>query len=150
MNTPTPGDDGSGYVYVLEAEDKSCYKIGCSKDVTKRILQMRPNLPFKVRLLHTTKVHDRYTVERDLHEMFAYRRRNGEWFELNEADLKLIEAFKLAGYGLALAKRLKEAMPPLQASNLAYAAKWASVLEHACRRAQRRMATFSALSEPEA
>lgn len=74
-----------GHVYLLEGA--GYYKIGRAKDISVRLQQISPRLPFKVRLLHTIKTDDMVEFEKALHNRFQDKRTNGEWFALDEADV---------------------------------------------------------------
>ena len=79
----------AGFVYLLKGDD--CYKIGRTKELDKRIDQLSTKLPFEVELIHTIKTDDMTGLEAQLHERFADGRINGEWFDLSEQDVKLIQ-----------------------------------------------------------
>ena len=84
---PTPG-----YVYLLKSGE--FYKIGASSNVSARIKQLTAIPPFGVSLVCTIKTNDMYQLERQLHEQFASKRVSGEWFELTDQDVAIIEACK--------------------------------------------------------
>ena len=75
-----------GYVYLLKGGPY--YKIGLSNNVTRRIEEISPKLPFETELICTIATEDMYELEAFLHEMFADKRANGEWFELDETDVE--------------------------------------------------------------
>jgi len=79
----------AGYVYLLKA-GPYC-KIGVSADVSKRIEQLATLPPFDIDLLHTIPTDDMYALESTLHERFADKRKNGEWFELDQDDVEYIK-----------------------------------------------------------
>lgn len=80
--------DSAGYVYILEGGPY--YKIGRTNNVDRRIGEISPKLPFKTRLVCTIATEDMYTLEAELHERFADKRTNGEWFELEPEDVEYI------------------------------------------------------------
>jgi len=84
-------EDRSGYVYVVEA-DNGLYKIGLSKEPRKRIDALGVKLPYELEIIILIETPDRYELERELHEQFADKRKNGEWFELTSKDLETINA----------------------------------------------------------
>ena len=86
-------DPQPGYVYLLKGG--GFYKIGCSKNVDKRTVALATKLPFVVEELCRITTADRFGTEHRLHEQFADKRVNGEWFELDEADVEYIRG--LAG-----------------------------------------------------
>lgn len=74
-----------GYVYVIQAGPY--YKIGHAINVSKRLEQYAPKLPWEVTLIHSIQSADRIALESYLHKRFADKRCNGEWFELDEEDV---------------------------------------------------------------
>jgi hypothetical protein len=99
-------EDRSGYVYLLEAEDGSCFKIGRSKVVSRRLTQIRPNLPFKVRIVATIWMRDCWELEKYLHETYAHFRMNGEWFQLPPPDVTRFKMLALMQQAVGLCWRL--------------------------------------------
>ena len=82
----------SGYVYLLKAGPY--YKIGVSTNVDKRIEQLSTLPPFDIELVHTIYSVDMYALEQDFHNLYADKRKNGEWFELTDSDVEFIKGFK--------------------------------------------------------
>ncbi len=80
-----------GYVYVLEGN--GTYKIGRAKDPVKRSELLAIQLPYKVNLLFTIPASNPRSLEADLHEHFADKRLNGEWFDLSPEDVAYIRGF---------------------------------------------------------
>jgi hypothetical protein len=83
-----------GYVYLLQAGPY--YKIGVSQDVDKRVEQLATIPPFDLELVCTIPTEDMYGLERELHERFDAKRKNGEWFELDEADVEHIRNWQVS------------------------------------------------------
>lgn len=81
-----------GYVYLLESN--GVYKIGKSVNVNRRLTQISPVMPYPVELLHAIRTTDHSALEAQLHEMFAPKRLNGEWFELSARDVRFIQSLK--------------------------------------------------------
>jgi len=77
-----------GYVYLLKGG--GYYKIGLSKCVYRRWREISPKLPFEVEIVCRIATEDMHGLETSLHERFASKRANGEWFELDEADVEYI------------------------------------------------------------
>jgi len=78
-----------GFVYLLQAGPY--YKIGVSAQVDERIKQLSTLPPFDLELLHTIYSVDMYDLEKDLHGLYADKRKNGEWFELEPSDVEYIK-----------------------------------------------------------
>lgn len=83
--------DRSGFVYI--AESGGVYKIGMTKNPQKRMSQISPLLPHPINIIHVREVDDCSRAESFLHEKYASKRLNGEWFALSEDDIKDIREF---------------------------------------------------------
>lgn len=81
------------YVYVLKSIGLPAqfYKIGRTKDVEVRTKTLGVLLPFEIEPLLEIKTNDSAMLEKHLHEKFSNKRAGGEWFQLNESDLREIE-----------------------------------------------------------
>ncbi len=77
----------NGYVYVYGGE--GTYKIGWAKNPEARIASW-PLMPWPCEIVLTIKSKDAIALESHLHQHFASKRVNGEWFSLSEADLATI------------------------------------------------------------
>jgi hypothetical protein len=80
----------SGYVYLIKAST-GAYKIGMSKDPNSRIATFK-TLPFDVELLALIQTDNMHELEKELHERFADKRRQGEWFNLSSEDVEYIKS----------------------------------------------------------
>lgn len=78
-----------GYVYLFKA-DNGVYKIGQSVDPDARITSLGVKLPYELESVHRIETHDMNELESDLHDRFADKRLEGEWFELTESDVDYI------------------------------------------------------------
>jgi hypothetical protein len=78
-----------GYVYLLGGG--SYYKIGKAKDPERRTETLAVQLPYPVELLHTIESDDYSRAEGYLHERYAHKRLNGEWFNLSDEDVAEIK-----------------------------------------------------------
>jgi hypothetical protein len=79
-----------GYVYLLKA-DNGLYKIGQAKIIDRRIAQLAVSLPYELELEVAIQTERYKELEPELHERFSAKRKRGEWFELNEADIEYIK-----------------------------------------------------------
>ena len=86
--------DGSavGYVYLVQHGTRREYKIGRTNNTLRREGELRTELPEQLSPIHTIATDDPSGVERYWHMRFAEKRKNGEWFALDAADVR---AFKL-------------------------------------------------------
>jgi hypothetical protein len=82
-----------GYVYLVKAETGH-YKIGHTTDPDNRMKTFNVKLPFHVEYEHLIKCDDRLDAERRLHQKFADKRVNGEWFALTDKDVAQIKKIK--------------------------------------------------------
>jgi hypothetical protein len=78
-----------GFVYLMRSA--KYYKIGKATITERRHRDLAIQMPEKLILVHEIKTDDPFGIEAYWHKRFAEKRRNGEWFELNSAD---IAAFK--------------------------------------------------------
>jgi len=77
-----------GYVYLIESEYG--YKIGKTVNIKSRTRLFEVKLPFAIKLINYSWFENYSKAERDLHKRFAHKRREGEWFDLNEEDIAYI------------------------------------------------------------
>lgn len=78
----------SDYIYVLKAGD--FYKIGRTASLHERIKRLSIQLPFPIKLVMAFEVDDATDEEGFWHSELEDKRINGEWFELNEDDVKAL------------------------------------------------------------
>jgi hypothetical protein len=79
-----------GYVYFLYSQYG--FKIGCTKDIDKRINSFGVLLPFETTLHSAVKCKDYSSLESQLHKLLDHKRLNGEWFTLEDSDFNDIDA----------------------------------------------------------
>lgn len=82
-----------GIVYVLHSiiNGISYYKIGKTKNIQKRIKSFPVDYPIKTEIKYLFESDDISLLERELHEKFEDKRKEGEWFTLNISDLKYLD-----------------------------------------------------------
>lgn len=80
----------AGIIYLLNSG--VYYKIGKTKNLPARMetLAVGVAAPFDIKLIHHFKTNDYSGEERKLHNMFADKRTEGEWFTLSEKDVNYI------------------------------------------------------------
>lgn len=83
-----PVEDG-GFVYLIKSG--RFYKIGRSNSAGRREYELAIQLPEKASTVHTIRTDDPIGIEQYWHNRFDSRRKNGEWFALDAAD---VAAFK--------------------------------------------------------
>lgn len=75
----------AGFIYVIRSGD--LFKIGRTTNLRKRLAALRGVVPGGIRPVRTRLVLGPRTVEKHLHEKFADKRTNGEWFALSQEDV---------------------------------------------------------------
>jgi len=88
IETMPPGH----YVYLLYETYAGCYKIGHTRNPSRRIYDFNVKLPIKFQVLAVIKCDDMYALESELHTRFARNRVDGEWFTLTDDDVRYIHA----------------------------------------------------------
>lgn len=79
-----------GYVYLLKSE-AGHYKIGRSVNPESRHKTFGIQLPFRVSYECLIKTENMKRLEAELHEKFAHKRLDGEWFDLSTEDIEYIK-----------------------------------------------------------
>lgn len=79
----------AGVVYVLKSAYG--YKVGRTRNVPARMRAFGVHLPIVYTIPVCVWFDDCHVAERHYHEMFGSKRINGEWFDLNESDIKAIK-----------------------------------------------------------
>jgi hypothetical protein len=75
------------YVYLIYSTENGYYKIGISKNPTKRVNQLQTGNGERLVLKETFKTKYYLDVEKSLHGIYGDFRRHGEWFELGLVDV---------------------------------------------------------------
>ena len=61
-------------------------------NIMNRTRLFEVKLPFPIELVHYAYFDDYTKAEREMHQMFAAKRLEGEWFDLDENDVSAIKA----------------------------------------------------------
>ena len=81
-----------GEVYLFKSG--RYYKIGKTNDTVRRGKEIRIQLPERTNLIHAIKTDDPSGVETYWHKRFESKRMQGEWFDLNSADIKAFKRWR--------------------------------------------------------
>ena len=85
--------ESTGYVYLMQFGNE--YKIGNSNNVEKRFRQLRTQMPYEGKIIHTIETGDPEGIETYWHQYFDDKRLKGEWFKLTADDVKYFKRRKL-------------------------------------------------------
>lgn len=85
-------DKIKNYTYLMLNDDTALIKIGQSNNPCYRERTLQSKEP-KVHLIACWETPK--TIEKDLHNMYKYKRIRGEWFRLNMTDLKKLAQFMI-------------------------------------------------------
>ena len=77
------------YVYIVKC--RRYYKIGVSNNIKSRINDLQVGNPFKISLYKLYSYHNAFNKEKELHIKYKSKCHTGEWFLLNQEDLKEID-----------------------------------------------------------
>ncbi|HLR69441.1 MAG TPA: GIY-YIG nuclease family protein [Virgibacillus sp.] len=84
----TARDYTNGFLYIIKDNASNRYKIGITTNYKDRLRSLNTIVPFGITIIEIFPSSKYKEIEKDVHERFNNRRRNGEWFEFNENDLK--------------------------------------------------------------
>ncbi|MFC7420998.1 GIY-YIG nuclease family protein [Iodobacter arcticus] len=81
------------YVYLLQFGQE--YKIGSSNNVERRFREIKTQMPYEGKIIHTITTGDPAGIETYWHNYFKEQRLKGEWFKLSASDIKYFKKRKL-------------------------------------------------------
>jgi predicted GIY-YIG superfamily endonuclease len=71
------------YVYLIQALESGRYKIGVSKNPTRRIKQLQTGSNEELKLIHSFKSMYPHKVEKALHHRYNIEKTSGEWYDIS-------------------------------------------------------------------
>lgn len=84
---------GAGYVYLVQSPT-GYYKIGRTVNPRNRIKTFGVQLPFEVEFVALIQTPNMHQLEQELHDRFAMKRGQGEWFALDQHDVDYIKGLE--------------------------------------------------------
>ena len=84
----------AGYVCLIRDMDYGRYKIERMNHPAADLEDLTAALPFKTQIAYIAKTNDAAASERYLHQRYARHAARGEWFDLNDAQLREIRSLK--------------------------------------------------------
>lgn len=88
-----PSKTENGYVYLLIFGEE--YKIGSSNNVERRFRELKTQMPYDGKIIHSITTGDPAGIEAYWHHHFKDKRLKGEWFKLTASDVKYFKRRKL-------------------------------------------------------
>ena len=86
-----------GWVYLI-GSNSGLVKIGVSNDAERRLVALQSSNADTLRLLGKLFTKDRYSIEREIHSAYDDKRIKGEWFELDDDDIRgIFSEYKFVG-----------------------------------------------------
>lgn len=95
-NQPSESESESpadGYVYLMQFGSE--YKIGTSNNVERRFRELKTQMPYEGKIIHTIATGDPEGIEAYWHQYFSENRLKGEWFKLSKAEVAYFKKRKL-------------------------------------------------------
>lgn len=83
-----------GYVYLIRHGSRNDYKIGRTNSPIRREGELRIELPEKVTPVHYIETDDPAGVEKYWHSRYAHKRKEGEWFQLTNPDVRAFKRWR--------------------------------------------------------
>jgi len=84
--------NNGGIIYLLINKQNFLYKIGITKNITKRLSQIKSASGFDISVVHYHNDILQYTdIELEMHKYWKDKRKIGEWFDLSEDDVLIFK-----------------------------------------------------------
>jgi predicted GIY-YIG superfamily endonuclease len=85
--------ENSGFIYILKSSN-GYYKIGRAKEVNVRVAAWKTVFPIKIKLVNSFACKNRMAVENALHNKYAKKRLEREWYKLEKEDVNYLMSIK--------------------------------------------------------
>lgn len=79
-----------GFVYAIRGSGSSAIKLGCSAQPRVRLASLQTGNPDELRIINTVPCTDMYAVEERVHAKFAREWIRGEWFRVDEEQVRAL------------------------------------------------------------
>lgn len=70
-------------IYLIKSLNEGVYKIGVSKNPSKRLKEVQTGNPSPVEIVQLYETNNAYKIEKALHNRYSHFNTHGEWFELS-------------------------------------------------------------------
>lgn len=96
-----PRPEAGGVYFVVAGEREERVKIGCAKNIRKRVAELQTSSPYRLRLAAFLLCDDPPKEEANNHKKFAAYRLHGEWFSLSGELLDEVRRLRVAADAFA-------------------------------------------------
>lgn len=73
-------------VYLIQSLEEGYYKIGVSKNPNRRLKQLQTANSSELKLIHSYPSEYANKIEKTIHNLFKYCKKEGEWFDMSLTD----------------------------------------------------------------
>jgi predicted GIY-YIG superfamily endonuclease len=74
------------FVYLIRLSENSTYKIGVTKNITKRIKELQTGNAEQIYLIDKYESDNAFKIEKALHNFFQHKKKLNEWFDFTIED----------------------------------------------------------------
>lgn len=78
----------SGYLYLVKDNASNLVKIGITTNHKERLRALNTMVPHGITTIDIFQSNRYEELEKEVHDWYKDKRRNGEWFDFNDADIK--------------------------------------------------------------
>ncbi|MCC2250067.1 GIY-YIG nuclease family protein [Virgibacillus sp. AGTR] len=77
-----------GFIYLVKDNASNLVKIGITTNHVNRLKSLNTMVPLGVTTIAVIPSKRYESLEKEVHERYKHKRRNGEWFDFNDDDVK--------------------------------------------------------------